>query len=280
MRAVADHGRPLVDDPARLAAVAALGVDETAWLRANRRHHYPVRVRAGRHRHRPAPRRRPRPHRPCGVALAGRPGSGLAGRRDGRRAGPAQGVRERRRRPPRPRHPRRGPLPRDQARGRRRDPLYRTRKLLLKACEHLDGRGWARLAAALQAGDPDGQVAAAWQLKEITRDLYRADSIHAARPVLHLLYTWAETGTIPELRRLARTVRRWEDEILAWHTTGGASNGPTEAVNLSIKHIKRVGRGFRNFDNYRLRLLLHCGHVNWHTQPAARLRGRGPQFAA
>ena len=30
MRAVAEHGAPLVDDPARLEGVAALGVDETA----------------------------------------------------------------------------------------------------------------------------------------------------------------------------------------------------------------------------------------------------------
>lgn len=39
MRAVWDHGAPLVDDPARLADVAMLGMDETAWLKANRWHH-------------------------------------------------------------------------------------------------------------------------------------------------------------------------------------------------------------------------------------------------
>ena len=54
-------------------------------------------------------------------------------------------------------------------------------------------------------------------------------------------------------------VRAWEVEILAFHSTGGCSNGPTEAVNLLIKKVKRVGHGFRNFINYRLRLLLHCG---------------------
>jgi Transposase len=53
----------------------------------------------------------------------------------------------------------------------------------------------------------------------------------------------------------------WEAEILAFHSTGGCSNGATEAVNLLIKKVKRVGHGFRNFANYRLRLLLHCG---WH----------------
>jgi transposase len=77
----------------------------------------------------------------------------------------------------------------------------------------------------------------------------------------------------------ARTVRAWEAEILAWHATEGCSNKPTEAVNLLIKKVKRVGHGFRNFDNYRLRLLLHCG-VAWQTHQTARLRGRSPRFMA
>jgi transposase len=34
MRAVAEHGQPLVDDPTRLAGVTALGLDETSFLRA------------------------------------------------------------------------------------------------------------------------------------------------------------------------------------------------------------------------------------------------------
>ena len=34
MRAVRDHGSPLVDDPRRLAGVVAVGVDETAFLAA------------------------------------------------------------------------------------------------------------------------------------------------------------------------------------------------------------------------------------------------------
>src|SRR5215204_1900625 len=39
MRAVRDHGRPLVKEPARLAGVTAVGVDETAFLAATSRHH-------------------------------------------------------------------------------------------------------------------------------------------------------------------------------------------------------------------------------------------------
>ncbi len=81
---------------------------------------------------------------------------------------------------------------------------------------------------------------------------------------------------MPELSRLGRTIRAWEAEIVAFHTTGGCSNGPTEALNLLIKKVKRVGHGFRSFANYRLRLLLHCG-VTWQAHQTARLRGRSPR---
>ena len=50
----------------------------------------------------------------------------------------------------------------------------------------------------------------------------------------------------------------------------GDPNGPTEAINLLIKKVKRVGHGLRNFDNYPLRLLRHCD-VEWHTPDATRL---------
>jgi len=82
---------------------------------------------------------------------------------------------------------------------------------------------------------------------------------------------------VAEPSRLARTVRAWEAETLTWHATDGCSNGLTEAVNLLVKKVKRVGHGFRNFANYRLRLLLHCG-VRWQTHPTARLRGRSPHL--
>jgi 1-acyl-sn-glycerol-3-phosphate acyltransferase len=52
-----------------------------------------------------------------------------------------------------------------------------------------------------------------------------------------------------------------------------------QAVNLLIKKVKRVGHGFRNFTNYRLRLLLHCG-IRWQTHQTVRLRGRHPHLVA
>jgi transposase len=162
-------------------------------------------------------------------------------------------------------------------RGRKRDPLYRIRKLLLVAAEQLTSRGRIPLRAGLAVGDPTGEVAAAWQGKELLRAVYAAVDLPAARAALERFYRWADGVGVAELSRLARTVRAWEGEILAWHATGGCSNGLTEAMNLLIKKVKRVGHGFRSFPNYRLRLLLHCG-VAWQTHRTARLRGRAPHL--
>jgi transposase len=162
-------------------------------------------------------------------------------------------------------------------RGRKPDPLYRIRKLLLTAAERLTSRGRVRLRAGLAVGDPTGEVAVAWQGKELLRAVYAASELAQARAALERFYRWSDGVGVAELSRLTRTVRVWEAEILAWHATGGCSNGPTDAVNLLIKKVKRVGHGFRNFANYRLRLLLHCG-ISWQTHRTVRLRGRHSRF--
>jgi hypothetical protein len=135
------------------------------------------------------------------------------------------------------------------------------------------------LHAGLAAGDPGGEVVAAWQGKELLRAVYAASDLAHARAALERFYRWADGVGVAELSRLAGTVRAWEAEILAFHATDGCSNGPTEAVNLLVKKVKRVGHGFRNFTNYRLRLLLHCG-VSWQTHRTARLRGRSLRLVA
>jgi transposase len=125
----------------------------------------------------------------------------------------------------------------------------------------------------LSSRDPGGEVAAAWQGKELLRMVYAASTLADARAALERFYRWADGVQVPELWRLARTIRAWEAELLAFPSSGGCSNGPTEALNLLIKKVKRVGHGFRSFANYRLRLRLHCG-VRWPTHQTARLRGR------
>lgn len=158
-------------------------------------------------------------------------------------------------------------------RGWKGDPLYDVRKLLLCGAERVDQRGWERIHAALDAGDPHDEVRDCWVAKEKVRDVYLTDDPDQASALLGDAISWCvATESGPELRRLAKTLRRWREQILAHHTTG-ASNGPVEAANLLIKQVKRSGRGFRNFTNYRLRILL-AGGLTRDAQPVTRLRAR------
>jgi hypothetical protein len=83
--------------------------------------------------------------------------------------------------------------------------------------------------------------------KELLRAVYAAVGMPAARAALERLDRWADGVDVAELSRLACTIKAWQAEILAWHATKGCSNGPTDAVNLLIKKVKRVGHGFRNW---------------------------------
>lgn len=161
-------------------------------------------------------------------------------------------------------------------RGHQGDPLYRIRRVLLRGAERLTEKAYRRLLAGLDAGDPDGQVTAAWIACQELRHVYGAPDLDRARRRLERFYWACALPGVPELERLGRTISAWEGQLLAYFTTAGTSNGPTEAVNLLIKRIKRAGFGFRNFANYRLRLLLHCG-VTWHTHRTTRIRGRSPR---
>ena len=64
------------------------------------------------------------------------------------------------------------------------------------------------------------------------------------------------TCPIPEVARLGRTLKAWKAQVLAYFDTEGVSNGGTEAINLIIEKVRRLAHGFRDFNHYRLRILL------------------------
>jgi transposase len=141
-------------------------------------------------------------------------------------------------------------------------------------------RSWERLLTGLDAGDTDDeQLTRTWIAAQDLRLIYHSGDRTRADGLLYRWLTYCADADIPELTRLARTIDSWHTELLAYFDTGGVSNGPTEATNPLIKKIKRIGHGFRNFDNYRLRLLLHCG-VDWDTIRATPIRGRLPRSVA
>lgn len=141
-------------------------------------------------------------------------------------------------------------------RGRTGDPFYRARRDLLRGRERLTDRQAARLETAF-AADPSEQLWAAWIAKEGIRDLYRQPDRDGAEVFLDSWHDTFRPCGIAELERLATTVTRWRSEILNYFDSR-LTNGPTEGRNLTIKTVKRSGHGFRNFDNYRLRVLYRC----------------------
>lgn len=312
MRAVVEYGTPLIEDPARLAGVVSIGVDETAFLAANRFHHteFITGIVA-----------LPGPGRPAAQLLDVMPGRtkavvqqwigdrppqwqaqistcsldpfrgyatalstslphavrvldafhvvrlGLAAVDDVRRRVQQQTLGRR---------------------GHRDDPLYRGRRLLRRSFTTLNARQWTKLENTLVLGDPTGQLIQAWIVAQELMLLYKRshDLADAKHRLWKILDRCARSDT-PELLRLGRTLDAWRGELLAAFTPTGrcpASNGPTEAVNMLIKKIKRIGHGFRNLANYRLRLLLAVGldwrTVHWQAAPATPIRGRSPRLVA
>ena len=148
-------------------------------------------------------------------------------------------------------------------RGHRDDPLYRARKILLMGEERLDAPATERLSSLLVLGDPDGEVAIAYRVKERLRDFYATADPAAARVLLEELKQHCLKDAMPpEIQKLGRTIRRWFDKLCNYHVAK-VTNGPTETLNNLIKRVKRIGFGFRNFANYRIRVLLYAGKPNW-----------------
>lgn len=148
-------------------------------------------------------------------------------------------------------------------RGRQHDPLYRARRILQIGQERLSDKARQRLTSLLTLGDPDGEVAIAYRVKERLREFYQTTSPDQARALLaQLLIHCLKPQMPPEIRRLGKTLTRWFEKIINYHRAR-VSNGPTEALNNLIKRVKRVGYGFRNFHNYRIRALLYAGKPNW-----------------
>ncbi|WP_199708626.1 transposase [Antrihabitans stalagmiti] len=123
--------------------------------------------------------------------------------------------------------------------------------------------------------DPDGELSAAWSIAQDLMSCYRIRDKDAAEALIGA----ARDCPVPEVARLGRTLTAWRTEFLAHFDHPTVSNGPTEALNLQVKNTKRVARGYRNFQNYRLRLLLNHGRIR-NDHLTSRIRTRHPSLVA
>jgi hypothetical protein len=94
------------------------------------------------------------------------------------------------------------------------------------------------------------------------RSAYHQDSHAEGRRIAEKILDSFTSCPIPEVARLGRTLTQWRTEFLGYFDTDGANNGGTEAINGLIELHRRIARGFRNRDNYRLRMLLIGGGLD------------------
>jgi transposase len=66
-------------------------------------------------------------------------------------------------------------------------------------------------------------------------------------------------ASLTELATLGRTLRKRAADVLAYFDRPGTSNGPTEAINGRLEHLRGSALGFRNLTNYIARSLLESG---------------------
>lgn len=140
-------------------------------------------------------------------------------------------------------------------RGTTADPAWAHRLLLLRGYDTLTERARARLQATFTADDPTHELSAAWGVKEQLRRLLDSADATTAEEERQRLGCFVIAADLPETWRLWHTVNTWWPQILTLIATG-VTNARTEAANTIIKQIKRTGRGYRNPEHYRARILL------------------------
>ena len=174
-------------------------------------------------------------------------------------------------------------------RGRSGDAEYGVKSLLVRNLEHLSPAQFAKVMDIL-GGDRHGQeILAAWIAKEKLRDVLNLRArvtgstpcVRDVRGRLATFYDWcAQHDDIGELVTLARTVSRWEDQIVAAVLTG-VTNARSESLNRIAKLEARMAYSFRNPANQRRRVRIACtrGTRRPQNMPARRSRpvtGRQP----
>ena len=67
------------------------------------------------------------------------------------------------------------------------------------------------------------------------------------------------TAALSVLITPGRTLKQRGDDVLAYSGRPGTSNGPTEAINRRLEHLRGPAPGFRNLTSYTARSLLESG---------------------
>ena len=146
-------------------------------------------------------------------------------------------------------------------RGRAQDPLYRARRTLHTGMALLNAKQKARLEA-LFAVDEHAEVEVTWAVYQQMIAAYREPDRSKGRQLMTKLIgslSQRVPTALTEIVTLGRTLKKRAADVLAYFDRPGTSNGPTEALNGRLEHLRGSALGFRNLTNYIARSLLETG---------------------
>ena len=105
------------------------------------------------------------------------------------------------------------------------------------------------------------KVARAWAAKEMFSQFWEYQQEGWARRFFKDWFGWVSRSQLKPVVEVAQMLKRHLDNLLTYlkhHIT----NAVTEGLNSKIQSLKSAARGFRNFRNYRIRILFFCGKLN------------------
>ena len=143
-------------------------------------------------------------------------------------------------------------------RGRAGDPLYTARRTLHTGADLHTDKQRERIRA-LFAADEHVELEATWGIYQRMIAVYREPDRAKGREQMSNVIESVSSGVpaaLKEVRRLGRTLKRRAADVLAYFDRPGTSNGPTEAINGRLEHLRGSALGFRNLTNYIARSLL------------------------
>ena len=154
-------------------------------------------------------------------------------------------------------------------RGRSGDPLYSCRRTLHTGIGLLSDRQWARVSRLFDTDD-HVEIEVTWAAYQRLIGAYRDPDRSAGKAALAAVIASLGTGVpagLIELAKLGRTLNKRAHDILAYFDRPGTSNGPTEAINGRLEHLRGSALGFRNLEHYIARSLLETGGFRPLLQP-------------
>jgi transposase len=157
-------------------------------------------------------------------------------------------------------------------RGRAGDPLYRARRTLHTGADLLTDRQRARIEALF--ADPEHiAVEATWGVYQAVIAAYRhPDAVQGQAMMTTVIDSLGRRvpTALSELTTLGRTLSKRAADVLAYFERPGTSNGPTEAINGRLEHLRGTALGFRNLTHYIARSLLETGGFRPQLHPRMR----------